>query len=149
MRHKVLRYGNLTYDVEYLFSDFWQKLIQCTAISSGKTIPTAFSMSIGRIVERFEMVEIRSLKPPYWQSLLGFSGFTDHGTDWVGQDWDYLDTTNHIKTNDVYVFNLAWTLLLLLLLLFLFAWTFRRRTLQKIHHTEIKKRYRINISIRI
>ena len=65
-------------------------------------------MSIGRIVERFEMVEIRSLK--VW---------LPHGRDWVGQDWDYLGTTNDAKTNGV--FNLAWTLLPLLLLLFLFA----------------------------
>ena len=67
------------------------------------------------------MVEIRSLKLPYWQSLLVFSGFTDHGTDCLGQYCDNLSTTNDIKIKDVYVFNLAWTLLLLLLLLFLFA----------------------------
>ena len=48
----------VVYDAEYLFKDFWQKLMQWTAISSGKTTPTAFSTSIGRIVDRFEMVAI-------------------------------------------------------------------------------------------
>ena len=73
-------YGNLTYDVENLFRDFWQKLIQCTAISSGKTIPTAFSISIGRIVERFALVEIGLPNPSPWQPLVApFRVLRTHG----------------------------------------------------------------------
>ena len=94
------------YDAEYLFNDFWQKLIQWTAISSGKTIPTAFSISIGRIVDRLEMVEIRLLAR-YWN---------------VAIDQYCIDNTTLIEQQQylqsMRLFNQALTLLLWLELLF-------------------------------